>query len=655
MFWLPAINIISGLFVFAFGLYVWFLNKKSSLNKIYFIFSIFILFLAFAFYNFCISNNLDNVKQWYKFLLLWPFIVSLSFHLILIFVKNKIKPFWEIILYFVSLCFTLYQLFILKDYVQFKKINNIWFYYPVHHFSFLNIAFISWATILQILSLYYLVKFYYTIDSKKYKKMTIIIIIGVFIPFFYGFIKGVILGIVGFPLIDLNVPLYAISTIVLGYGIMKYDLFKRVLKDKLIDSFNTSNIILVIVKDGRVDFINNFTKKILKINRDDIFKLKIFDFINKEDFQKVVKEIEKVNGNENSKPIETKLFDINKNEHFVLFNVTKLYDEFNGNVYYILIGNDITYQKKIENNLIKAKELAEISDISKQNFLHNLHHEFKTPLTSIIGFSDFLINMVKNEEIVKELKIINNAGKVLYEYFENLIEITNLDFKEYKEDIFYMRNLIKSITKTYNFLARSKNIKFKIETKGNMNKLLIGDFLKTKQVIGMVLNNSFKFISKNPEVKLIIEEMGYGIDFIDNEYMENKYMENKYGRMDNELNKRKKFRFCILGKQDITFNKENCEKYFKRLKDKYFYRVVIIDNGIGIDVKKINKIGQIFELGENVLNKNFRGIGLGLYIVNRILQIIDGKFFVKSILGKGTEVELIIPFEDKLGRKMELS
>lgn len=638
MIYLTVLNIISGILVFSFGLYVLFLNYKDNLNQIFFVLSLFVSFFSFIYYNFYLSYDKNIAKFWYKFLLVWPFIVSLSFHLILAFVKNRIKLFWTIVLHFIAFCFTINQIYIYKHFIQFKKINDIWIYYVIPHISIANILFIIWATILQILSLYYLFRHYINIKSKKFKKITLVIIFGILIPFVYGFIKGIFQGFGGFYIIDLNIPFYAISTIIFGYGIVKYDLFKRTLKDKLIESFDSSNILFVIVKNNKINFINNYTRKLLKIENKNINSLNILDFIERENFKTIYHKIITISNNYNSKLIEIKVFDIEKNEHFFIFNITRLFDEVNETYYYILIGNDITYQKKIEEELKKAKELAEISDISKQNFIHNLHHELKTPLTSIIGFSDFLISKISNDEFRKELEIINNSGKVLYEYFQNLIEVTNLDFKEIKNDIFDINNLIKHIENTYLFLAKTKKIDFKIETKGHMNKLLIGDFIKTKQIISMILNNSFKFVSDNPKIKLLIEEVDknefYGNSIFNDNKVSDIYENGKDSFSENSFKK--------------IFNEEDYINSFNNFENFYFYRFIIDDNGIGIDSKKIDKIGQIFELGENVLNKNFRGIGLGLFITNKLIQMLKGKFFIKSKLGVGTEVEVILPFKKSL-------
>lgn len=100
----------------------------------------------------------------------------------------------------------------------------------------------------------------------------------------------------------------------------------------------------------------------------------------------------------------------------------------NGEIYIILkIFINIAEQKKSEENLRKAKELAELANQMKSNFLSNMSHEIRTPLNAILGFVSVLIDEESNQEKLEQLNIIKESG-------QNLKNIINeiLDFQKLK-------------------------------------------------------------------------------------------------------------------------------------------------------------------------------------------------------------------------------
>lgn len=101
------------------------------------------------------------------------------------------------------------------------------------------------------------------------------------------------------------------------------------------------------------------------------------------------------------------------------------------------IGHDITYRKKILNDLLTAKVKAEESDRLKTAFLANMSHEIRTPLNSILGFTGLITEStnVNEEERLQYLNIINNSADSLIQIINDIIDISSLETGQMKINV----------------------------------------------------------------------------------------------------------------------------------------------------------------------------------------------------------------------------
>ncbi|MDH3381363.1 MAG: ATP-binding protein [Flavobacteriaceae bacterium] len=247
---------------------------------------------------------------------------------------------------------------------------------------------------------------------------------------------------------------------------------------------------------------------------------------------------------------------------------------------------DITERKKLEMELIVAKEKAEESERLKSAFLANMSHEIRTPMNSILGFSDLLMN--ENLSIDKKEKyhqIVNASGRRLMNLISDIIDISKIDAKQLtlEKRHFNLNTLIETLHGQFLIIASQKNIKL-INSKGlsDSESFINCDETRLSQVISNLLENALKFTKEGTI------EFGYEIV------------------------------------------KNNIHFYVK-------------DSGIGINNKDHQLIFDRFKQSDNGVLTVKAGSGLGLSISKGIVEMLGGQIWVESEINKGATFHFTIP------------
>jgi PAS domain S-box-containing protein len=246
------------------------------------------------------------------------------------------------------------------------------------------------------------------------------------------------------------------------------------------------------------------------------------------------------------------------------------------------ISARIAYQKEIEriNKELKiANDELKTLDEMKTNLLSNVSHELRTPLASIKGYISMLSSGASGPLNTKQDKYVNIVQKNiehLISLIETLLSYSRLDLGEkgLKLSDFNLIELIEEIFDTVN----SKN-KFRNPLKLNTfcDKIFIfADYRQIKQVFINLIDNAIKFSAKDSPIEIIIKDNAKNID------------------------------------------------------------IEVKDNGIGIPKEKVDIIFDRFYQIDSSTTRHFQGMGLGLSIVKRILDLHDSDVSVKSLENNGT-------------------
>jgi len=249
-------------------------------------------------------------------------------------------------------------------------------------------------------------------------------------------------------------------------------------------------------------------------------------------------------------------------------------------------GIYIEKQKMIE-DILAAKEKAEESDRLKSAFLQNMSHEVRTPLNSIIGFSE-LINNPNIDANVRKFytDIIIERGWHLTEIINDILTISALETKQEQLyiDKINVNKLINEQLVLFGEQAQKKGIKLISKSQLTEEEAFIYvDKTKIGQILSNFFTNALKFTSEG-EIELGCRIKNFMIEFF------------------------------------------------------------VKDSGIGIDSSKLNLIFERFVQADDTIRRNYGGTGLGLSICQGFVKLMGGEIWVESELGKGSTFSFSIPY-----------
>jgi signal transduction histidine kinase len=244
---------------------------------------------------------------------------------------------------------------------------------------------------------------------------------------------------------------------------------------------------------------------------------------------------------------------------------------------------------ELENTMIElkiAKDKAEESSRLKSAFLANMSHEIRTPLNGILSFSEFIAYPDISEDEKKDCMVsLKNSSQRLISLVENIIDISMIDTgqMEIKKGICDLNEIMNGVYGIYKQQAADKGIHLNINLGStDIDSIFESDGKRIHQIIDNLINNAVKFT----------------ID----------------GRID--------------------FGYEALENEFK------FY---VIDTGIGITDVSLPFIFDRFRQVEYNYSRSYDGAGIGLSLVEGFIQLLGGKVWVESEVGKGSAFYFKLP------------
>ncbi|TAF07848.1 MAG: PAS domain S-box protein [Nostocales cyanobacterium] len=292
---------------------------------------------------------------------------------------------------------------------------------------------------------------------------------------------------------------------------------------------------------------------------------------------------------------------------------------------------EMTERKQIEAELRqKNAELARATRL-KDEFLANMSHELRTPLNAILGMSEGLLEEVFGEISDRQkraITTIERSGKHLLELINDILDLSKVEAGKLELQLTtvacsYVCDSSLTFVKQQ---ALKKNIQLSVEIPANLPDLFV-DERRIRQMLINLLNNAVKFTPDGGSVKLVVQqEMG--------SVKEEARVQGAGCRGDE-----------FLPLSDVT-NPQSPNQWIC---------FSVIDTGIGIAQEELNKLFQPFVQIDSSLNRQHNGTGLGLALVQRLVELHGGEITVTSQVGEGSCFQVRIPCLKVTTKKQELT
>ena len=252
------------------------------------------------------------------------------------------------------------------------------------------------------------------------------------------------------------------------------------------------------------------------------------------------------------------------------------------------IGRDISHIKKTQEEMQKAREAAEAASRAKSEFLANMSHEIRTPLNGVMGMTDLALDTELTPEQREYLETVKMSGDSLFTVINDILDFSKIEAGKIDLETidFNLRESLENTLKTLALRADEKGLELLCEVAPEVPEIVRGDSSRLRQIVVNLVGNAIKFTEVG-EVAVRVQ------------------LDAREGSV------------CVC-------------------------RFTVADTGIGIPMDKRESIFDPFSQADTSTTRKYGGTGLGLTISTRLVQMMGGKIWVESEMGRGSQFHFTV-------------
>jgi len=336
---------------------------------------------------------------------------------------------------------------------------------------------------------------------------------------------------------------------------------------------------------GRIIYWNRFSEVLYQWPAEEVLGKTIAETVVPEDrccqIERVIEDIICYGYRETELPVKRK--DGSQFMAFFAFSVLK--DQDGRSVGFVGVSIDLTERKKVEQDLLLAKERAESATRAKSEFLANMSHEIRTPMNAVIGLTGLLLSTNIDDEQRDYIETIRSSGDSLLAVISDILDFSKIEggMLDIDRGPFDLRKCLESSLNMVFPAAARKGLSISFEIEKDVPGQLLGDPIRLKQILVNLLGNAVKFTERG-EISI---------------------------RASLKPSPRQK-----NGRYEILF--------------------AVKDTGIGISKDRMSRLFQSFSQVDASTTRKYGGTGLGLVISKNLAELMGGRIWAESEPGKGS-------------------